>query len=145
LVRKSQYSLAGTFHRRRSRLLKTGSFRAGKGAENTKEKFRQCFTVREASIYLSLDLPFQDFWSLEACYSWKDLKLDPSPIRKEPSNSFGTVFFLSLLMHNLARKVGSLHDDLRKNPLTSQQDLTNFVSIKKQQRMFSLGGEGSTL
>ncbi len=27
LVRRSQYSLAGTFHRRRSRLLKTGFFR----------------------------------------------------------------------------------------------------------------------
>ncbi len=32
-----------------------------------------------------------------------------------------------------------------KIPLTSQQDLTDFVSIKKQQRMFSLGGESSTL
>jgi hypothetical protein len=39
----------------------------------------------------------------------------------------------------------SLHDDLCKILLTSQQDLTNFVCIKKQQRMFSLGGEGSTL
>ncbi len=104
-VRRSQYSLAGTFHCRRSPLVENRRFRqARKGAENTKEKSRQCFTVREASIYLSLDLPFQDFWSLEACYSWKDLKLGPSPIRKEPSNSFGTVFFLSLLMHNLARK-----------------------------------------
>jgi hypothetical protein len=47
LVRRSQYGLGGTFHRRRSRLLKKGFFRAGKGAENTKEKSRQCFTVRE--------------------------------------------------------------------------------------------------
>jgi hypothetical protein len=39
LVRRSQYSLAGTFHRRRSRLLKTGFFRQVNGAnENTKEK-----------------------------------------------------------------------------------------------------------
>jgi hypothetical protein len=39
-VRRSQYSLARTFHHRRSRLLKTGFFRqVGKGAENTKGKF----------------------------------------------------------------------------------------------------------
>jgi hypothetical protein len=46
-------SLAGTFHRRRSRLLKTGLFRAGKGAENTKEKSRQCFMSEEecAEVY----------------------------------------------------------------------------------------------
>jgi hypothetical protein len=54
---------------------------AGKGAENTKEKSRPCFTVREASIYLSiylsLDLPLQDIWSLEACYAWKDSKARP--------------------------------------------------------------------
>jgi hypothetical protein len=37
--------LADTFHRKRSRLLKTGFFtQVGKGAENTKEKSRQCFT-----------------------------------------------------------------------------------------------------
>jgi hypothetical protein len=40
LVRRSQYSLTGTFHRRRSRLLKTGFFRGGKGAENIKGKIQ---------------------------------------------------------------------------------------------------------
>ncbi len=35
--------LAGTFHPKRSPLLKAGFFIAGKGAENTKEKSRQCF------------------------------------------------------------------------------------------------------
>jgi hypothetical protein len=44
-VRRSQYSLAGTFHRGKSRLLKTGFFRQVKGAENTKEKSRQCFML----------------------------------------------------------------------------------------------------
>jgi hypothetical protein len=37
--------LAGTFHRSRSRLLKRGFFRAGDGAENTKEKSRLCFMI----------------------------------------------------------------------------------------------------
>jgi hypothetical protein len=46
LVRRSEYSLAGTFHRRRSRLLKNKFLQAGKGAENTKEKSRQCFMYR---------------------------------------------------------------------------------------------------
>jgi hypothetical protein len=41
LVRRSQYSLAGTFHRRRSRWLKTCFFRQVNGAnENTKEKIQ---------------------------------------------------------------------------------------------------------
>jgi hypothetical protein len=34
--------MASTFYRRRSRLLKTGFFQPGNGAENTKEKSRQC-------------------------------------------------------------------------------------------------------
>jgi hypothetical protein len=47
LVRRSQYSLAGTCHHRRSRMLKNIFSRAGKGAENTKEKSRQWFTKIE--------------------------------------------------------------------------------------------------
>jgi len=43
---KIPYSLASTFHCRRAPFLKTGFF-AGKGAENTTEKSRQCFTGRE--------------------------------------------------------------------------------------------------
>jgi hypothetical protein len=38
-VRRSQYSLAGTF----LTLAETRFLQAGKGAENTKEKSRQCF------------------------------------------------------------------------------------------------------
>jgi len=44
LVRRSQYSLAPTSHHRKSRLRKRGFFRQNKGAENKKEKSRQCFT-----------------------------------------------------------------------------------------------------
>jgi hypothetical protein len=40
LVRRSQYSLAGTFHRRRPRLLRTGFFRQVRELENTKENSR---------------------------------------------------------------------------------------------------------
>jgi hypothetical protein len=42
LIRRSQYTLAGTFHRRRSPLGENRFLQAGKGAENTKEKSRQC-------------------------------------------------------------------------------------------------------
>jgi hypothetical protein len=45
LVRRSQYSLVGTFHRRRSRLLKTGFCR---------QQVRELKIQRKASIYLSL-------------------------------------------------------------------------------------------
>jgi hypothetical protein len=49
--------LAGTFHHRRSRFLKTGFLHAGEGAENTKEKSRQCFTSwsRTQTIGILLD------------------------------------------------------------------------------------------
>jgi hypothetical protein len=38
LVRRSQYSLAGTFHRRRSHLLETWFLQAGKGALKIQRK-----------------------------------------------------------------------------------------------------------
>jgi hypothetical protein len=40
LVRRYQYNLIGTFHRRISRLGENRFLQAGKGAENTKEKSR---------------------------------------------------------------------------------------------------------
>ncbi len=55
LVARSQYSLAGTFHRRRSPLLKTGfSRQAGKGAETTKEKSRECFTYADKGSFVQV-------------------------------------------------------------------------------------------
>jgi hypothetical protein len=47
--------MAGTFHRRRSNLLKTGSFRHEREPENTKEKSRQCCTVNEIAGFGDLN------------------------------------------------------------------------------------------
>jgi len=50
--------LATFFHRRRSHLLKTGSFRHEREPENTKEKSRQCCTVNEIAGFGDLNLFF---------------------------------------------------------------------------------------
>jgi len=49
--KSSVHSLAGTFHRIRSiRPAENRFLQAGKGAENTKEEFRLCFTEAEWAL-----------------------------------------------------------------------------------------------
>jgi len=54
LIRKSQYSLVGIF--RKIPLAENRFLQAGKGAKNTKEKSRQCFTTFEFLIYSIFNL-----------------------------------------------------------------------------------------
>jgi hypothetical protein len=50
-VRRSQYSLTGTFQQKIS-LAQNRFLQAGKRAENTKEKSRQCLTGGESKVGL---------------------------------------------------------------------------------------------
>jgi hypothetical protein len=60
VVRRSQYSLAGTSTTEDPRLAENRFLQAGKGAENTKEKSRECFPITVWQLLQFLGILFQN-------------------------------------------------------------------------------------